>query len=108
MSFLTLVGAVAGWFLGRVERGVDGRIVERYSRWVLREETFVLVRTPRARMREALTALEEAGREPATFMIRPGRVGLDGETSALAEKASLDRLREHATSLAAVQKVGRP
>ena len=68
-------GLLVGWLLARRLRpSVDRKQLQRHSRWLVAEETLVILQDPLARLRWAVPTLSGTGEaHPATFVLHPER-----------------------------------
>ncbi len=104
LAACTLAGALAGWWLFRsLDARVDGAHLERFKRWMVRNETVVLVEVPARDAARVLTILRAVEAEPPlTFAFHPS-TAFDFEPEAnlfRKEASSSERLEEKAVRLA--------
>jgi hypothetical protein len=70
----SLVGILAGGLSRRwLALGLDRKLLARYARWVLSDETLILVEVPAREMTRVVTVLRNRDSRPATFVVRPGQ-----------------------------------
>ncbi|MDR3403226.1 MAG: hypothetical protein P4L99_12085, partial [Chthoniobacter sp.] len=99
-----LVGALAGWLVFRLlDARVDSAYLERFRRWMVRNETVVMVEVPPGEAAHVLTILRATeGEPPLTFAFHPSTT-FDYEPEAnlfRKEAPSSQRLAERAVRLA--------
>ncbi len=101
-TFLTI------WFLiGLLGLSIDTRLTARYERWILRDESLLLVQARKRNLVRALDAVHGVGGQPGTFVVRPERLesGRASDRSLFKERLPSDRLRDHAARLASFHTV---
>ena len=108
VAVLALLGFALGWALTYGLRlGVTNRVLERYQRWLVRDESLLLVETASAQISTALDIIRQAGGEhPITFGFYP-ECTADSlpESEPQQEPLTADRLIALARDLAASQTV---
>jgi cyclic beta-1,2-glucan synthetase len=102
-----LVGILlsAAW-IRRSRYGVERKLLKDYARWLLFEETVLILQTPIETFRYAVTVLRESGEiPPAIFVLHPKRETLLGEVESLGPPLPTAQIREHAERIAGGQRV---
>ena len=111
----TLVPGLAGGFAGilfsaawirRSRFGLERRLLEDHTRWLVSGETVLILRTPVETLRSPVAILRESGEiPPAIFILHPKRESLAGETENLGSPLSAVQIPEYAERLAGDQRV---
>ena len=108
LGALVITGALLGFAAGRIlDFGINNNLIMTYRRWVLSNETLVIVQTPMERAQDVMTLLRRVERgQPATFVIRslrpvPARAGEQIRN----ERFTTERMKAHAASLATRQSI---
>ncbi|HEX8834067.1 MAG TPA: hypothetical protein VF719_07690, partial [Abditibacteriaceae bacterium] len=108
VALFPVVGAAAGFLLARVlDFGVGNRLLARYGRWVVRDETLIVVQAAPEQMALAHELMRETGTEgPKIFVVRSSRdyrAVMSGEPER-SEPLTLERLQTRARRLASSQR----
>ena len=97
-----LIGILLSLILIRRSRfGVERRLLEDHARWLVSEETVLILQTPIETLRFAVVALRENGEiQPAIFILHPKRESPIGDVRSPEVPLSLAQIKEHARRLA--------
>lgn len=101
-----LVGGLIGTLFGgvwirRSKYGVERRLLEDHARWLVSEETVLILQTPIETLRFPLAVLRESGEiPPAVFVLHPKRESLIGDVWSPGVALSPAQIQEHAQRLA--------
>jgi cyclic beta-1,2-glucan synthetase len=97
-----LIGAlVGGMWTRRSKYGVERRLIEDQTRWLVSEETALILQVPIETLRLPVALLRESGEiPPALFVLHPKRERLTGDVRSLGVPLTLTQLEEHAQRLA--------
>ncbi|MCG3181695.1 MAG: hypothetical protein BIFFINMI_04094 [Phycisphaerae bacterium] len=106
-----LVGLIGGWlFVRLLNPGVYDSILQKYARWLVAEETVLIVQATAESMGQAIALIRTMGdTQPTVFALHPERVAHDAGWAAApshGEPLTPPRLREHARRLADTHQVG--
>jgi cyclic beta-1,2-glucan synthetase len=104
----TLVGALFGvaW-LRRSKYGVERKLFEAHARWLVADETVLILRAPIEALELAVAVLRKSGEAPpAIFVLHPPRPSPAGEDPRLGAPLSPAELQEQAQRLAATHQTG--
>jgi cyclic beta-1,2-glucan synthetase len=102
VASLGALGLLTGWLVGRrLGSGVAPGIVKKYQRWVLRDETLILVETPERGLEQVLGSLRRASHSfPALFFERTLAFERRSPYSERREPIAGERLRRAAVHVA--------
>ncbi len=102
LALAGVVGAMVGWLIVRsVDHGVDDDVVAKYARWLVADETAVIVQAPADRMGRALALLRTVGTtEPSVFAFHPVRMQRGHAASERGEPLTTAQLAARARHLA--------
>ena len=102
--------AAAGWMIGRrLGAGVSRKIVKRYERWVLRDETLVLVDASDKDLEDVLRVFRLTEESfPAVFFIRSLDLPTSGQSEERREPVAGERLKSEASRLASAHRLAPP
>ncbi len=110
-----LIPSLAGGFAGillsaawirRSRFGLERRLLEDHTRWLVSEETVLILRTPIETLQTPVAVLRESGEiSPAIFVLHPRREGLIGEAEKLGSPLPEVQIPEYAERLAGDQRV---
>jgi len=111
----TLTSILAGGFVGAVfgvvwirrsKDGVERRLLEDHARWLVSEETVLILQAPIETLRIPVAVLRESGEiPPAVFVLHPNRESPAGDVRSAGVPLSLTLIREHAQRLAKEHRV---
>ena len=94
----TLLGGV---WIRRSKYGVERRLLEDHARWLVSEETVLILQAPIETLRFPAAALRESGDiPPAVFVLYPKRENPIGDLRSLGAPLSPAQIQEHAQRLA--------
>ena len=106
----TLASILAGGFVGtlfggvwirRSKYGVERRLLEDHARWLVSEETALILQAPIETLWLPVVLLRERGEiPPAVFVLHPRRESPVGDVGSLGVPLSLTQIQEHAQRLA--------
>ncbi|MCK5571308.1 MAG: glycosyl transferase, partial [Bacteroidetes bacterium] len=106
----TLTSILAGGLLGalfsvvwirRPKYGVDRRLLEDHARWLVSEESVLILQAPMGALRLPVAVLRESSEvPPAIFVLHPKRESLIGDVRSAGVPLSLTEIRDHAERLA--------
>jgi len=109
-SFSTLASILAGGLVGtlfgavwtrRSKYGVERRLLENHARWLVSDETVLILQAPIETLRLPVAVLREIGEiPPAVFVLHPKREGPIGDVRSAGVPLSLTQIRKHAELLA--------
>ncbi|MEK6756938.1 MAG: glycosyl transferase, partial [Bacteroidota bacterium] len=109
-TFSTLTSILAGGFVGTVfgvlwirrsKHGVERRLLEDHARWLVSEETVLILQAPIETLRLPVAVLRQSCEiPPAVFVLHPKRESLVGDVRSAGVPLSLTQTREHAQRLA--------
>jgi cyclic beta-1,2-glucan synthetase len=106
-----LLGGFAGilfsavW-MRRSRYGVERRLLEDHARWLMSEETVLILQTPVETLHSPVAVLRASGEiPPAIFVLHPSRESLVAEVESLASPLSAAQIQEHAERFARDQRV---
>ncbi len=95
----------AAW-IRRSRFGLERSLLEDHARWLVSEETVLLLRTSIETMRFPVAILRESGEiPPAVFILHPKRENLAGEEEKLGSPLPAGQIAEYAERLAGDQRV---
>jgi len=105
-----LIGAGIGWIIGRrLGSGISRKVVKQYQRWVLRDETLVLVDASDQDLEQVLQVFRLTEESfPAVFFIRSLDLPTEEETDDRREPVAGERLKSEASRLASSHKLAPP
>jgi len=109
LLLIALLSAGLGWIIGRrLGSGVSRRLVRQYQRWVLRDETLVLVDATGRDLEQALQVFQSTEeRFPAIFFRRSFPSVTAEQPSERREPIAGERLKSEASRLASTHRLGR-
>ncbi|HUV36206.1 MAG TPA: glycosyl transferase, partial [Patescibacteria group bacterium] len=85
---------------------MERRLLEDHARWLVSEETVLILRTPIETLRSPVAVLRESGEiPPAIFVLHPKRESLAGEAENIGSPLSAVQIPEYAERLAGDQRV---
>ena len=106
----TLTSSLVGGLLGalfslvwirRTRYGVDRRLLEDHARWLVSEESVLILQAPMEALQLPVSVLRQSSEvPPAIFVLHPKRESLIGDARSAGVPLSLMQLREHAELLA--------
>jgi len=102
----TLVGGFigtlfAGVWIRRSKYGVERRLLEDHTRWLVSEETVLILQAPIETLRFPVAVLRESGEiPPAVFVLHPKRLSLIEDVWSPGVPLSPAQIQEHAQRLA--------
>jgi len=106
----TLTSMLAGGFAGAVfgavwirrsKQGVERKLIEDHTRWLVSEETVLILQAPIETLRVLVSLLRQSFEVPVPiFVLHPDRESLVGDTRSAGVPLSLSLVREHAQRLA--------
>ncbi len=102
----TLVGGFigtlfAGVWIRRSKYGVERRLLEDHARWLVSEETVLILQAPIETLRFPVAVLRESGEiPPAVFVLHPKRENPIGDVRSPGVPLSPAQIQEHAQRLA--------
>jgi len=101
-------GTLVGWLLARrLEPSVDRKLLQKHSRWLVAEETLVVLQGPLARLRWAVPILRGAGEtQPALFVLHPERELPEGQLDFARLPLPATQMQQHAATLASEHETG--
>jgi cyclic beta-1,2-glucan synthetase len=110
-----LIPSLAGGFAGilfsaawirRSRFGLERRLLEDHARWLVSEETVLILRTPIETLDSPVAVLRESGEiPPAIFVLHPKRESLVAEAENLENPLSAVQIPEYAERLAGDQRL---
>ncbi|MGO8733327.1 MAG: GH36-type glycosyl hydrolase domain-containing protein [Terriglobia bacterium] len=102
-----LIGALfAGVWIRRSKYGVERRLLEDHTRWLVSEETVLILQAPIETLRNPVAVLRESSDlPPAVFVLHPKREGPIGDVRSPGAALSPAQLQEHAQRLAVDHKM---
>jgi cyclic beta-1,2-glucan synthetase len=105
-----LISTLVGGFIGslftgvwmrRSKYGVERRLLEDHARWLVSEETVLILQAPIETLRFPVAVLRESGEiPPAVFVLHPKRQSLIGDVWSPGVPLSPAQIQEHAQRLA--------
>ncbi len=97
-----LIGALLGGvWIRRSKYGVERRLLEDHGRWLVSEETVLILQAPIERLRFPVAVLRESGDiPPAVFVLHPKRENPIGDVRSPGVPLSPTQIQEHAQRLA--------
>jgi cyclic beta-1,2-glucan synthetase len=101
-----LAGGIAGIFFSvawirRSRFGVERRLLKDHARWLVSEETVLILRAPIGTLRSPMAVLQESDEiPPAIFFLHPKREDFIGEAASLESPLSGIQIQEYAERLA--------
>ncbi|MFH0801431.1 MAG: glucoamylase family protein [bacterium] len=97
------IGALCAWlFLRRSKYGVADKLIKNHARWLVSEETVLILQAPIEKLRFSLPVLRECGDiPPSIFVLHPKRENPDGDVRRAGVPLSPKQIKEHARRLAA-------
>jgi cyclic beta-1,2-glucan synthetase len=107
MPEMGLVGILIGLFLGwtsyqEPRYGIEKKVLKDYSRWLVSDETVLVIRAPMDTLHDAITVLREGGDiPPAVFILHANAAIAFREMRNSGVPLSPVQIREHAERLAA-------
>jgi cyclic beta-1,2-glucan synthetase len=115
-SLSALIPGLAGGFIGilfsvawirRSRFGVERRLLKDHARWLVSEETVLILQAPIETLRFPVMVLRESDEiPPAIFVLHPKREDLIGEVESLESPLSAAQIQEYAERLAKDHQVG--
>jgi len=109
-SLSTLASILAGGLVGtlfgavwtrRSKYGVERRLLKNHARWLVSDETVLILQAPIETLRLPVAVLREIGEiPPAVFVLHPKREGPIGDVRSAGVPLSLTQIRKHAELLA--------
>jgi cyclic beta-1,2-glucan glucanotransferase len=103
---LILAGGSAGTILGMVwirrsKQGIERKLIENHARWLVSEETVLVLQAPIETLRAPASLLRQTFEvPPAIFVLHPDRSSFGGDSRGTTVPLSLPLVREHAQRLA--------
>ena len=97
-----LVGTIfsAVW-IRRSKYGVERKLLESHARWLVSDETVLILQAPIEKLQLPAAVLREIGEiPPAVFVLHPKREGQIGDVQNVGEPFSPTQIRKHAELLA--------
>src|SRR3989304_6778995 len=97
-----LIGALfGGVWIRRSKYGVERRLLEDHARWLVSEETVLILQAPIETLRFPVAVLRESGEiPPAVFVLHPKPQSLIGDVWRPGVPLSPEQIQEHAQRLA--------
>jgi cyclic beta-1,2-glucan synthetase len=108
-----LFGGFAGILFGAVwmrrsRYGVERKLLEDHVRWLVSEETVLILQTPVETLRSPVAVLRASAEiPPAIFVLHPKRESLVGEVESLSNPLSAAQIQDHAERFARDRRVDR-
>lgn len=94
-------GLAAGAWFRRARHGVERRLLEDHARWLVSDETVLILQAPLERLADAANVLREGGEvPPVVFFLHPRREPPPAAGPPTGQALPLSQIEEHARRLA--------